>query len=533
MPDRKFPITGSTNMLGRVKFMQKLWTELSKTTPSNISLYGPRFIGKTVIVSALAQRAASEDSPYKFVLHWHLGHVAPSSDEEFVAQLCDLLRLQLAFAGSDYDQHREYLGSKLYGDLKEVTDSLHTEGKPILMLWDGFDKPLGQGKLSNNLWDQMREIFNGRRHKIVIVTRGPIIQQIRSHGISDFWNLFYMNDLRVEPFDDDDREAILHELPEITFHQGAKTELLNWSSGYPPFYLEILNHVVAEIPRGAVDNEAVNRAAVKAGKSVKDLISILWDDCPARAKDVYSHLVKRGELSFTAVGLDERSCLIEKGFARQSGNKLTESCRMLKQYVNDSGSDIGSMERLFGTWEDYKANIRSLLERRMAHISRLDERLCRLVDRAIEDIPKYPDDCLNNLTSIEELALDLIWLREFGATKTISQEFIDHWVANTPKLEDKKPKHFALRQIINQGKNVVPPERAAQCGILQLLTGSIQNVDSRAIHVTKDTYVLINALHSFRNRNQHPEGQEMHVGVAVAALVVCLELLSCLERELT
>jgi hypothetical protein len=525
MTNRRFPIMGSAHMLGRVKFMEELWSELTKTTPSNMSLYGPRFIGKTVIVNALAQKATCEGSPYRFVLHWHLGHVVPSSDEEFVSELCEQLRDTLSSAGSDYEQHREYLMTHLFGDLKEVTDSLHNEGKTILMLWDGFDKPLGQGKLTNNLWDQMRSIFNGKRHKILIVTRKALLDNIRSHGISDFWNLFYMNNMRVEPFNDEDREDVLRELPGITFNHGAKTELLNWSSGYPPFYLGILNNVVDEIPYGTVDNEEITRAALRATESLRDLIDILWDDCPAQAKDVYSLLIERGELMYSEVGKEERNCLLEKGFARQAGNKLTKSCRMLQQFVISAGPDIGSIARLFGTWDDYKANIRSLLERRMSHISRFDERLCRLVDRAIEDIPDYPDDCLNNLTSIEELSLDMIWQREFGVDKTVPQELIDYW-------EQTSPYDKTIERLKAHSGNAIPSDRSLQCGILQLLTGSKMSFASRAKFVTKDTYVLINAIHSFRNRGQHSDGQGMQIGVAVAALMTCLELLSSLEREL-
>jgi hypothetical protein len=153
MADPRFPILGATIplMLGRTTIMQRLWTDLTKATPSNLSVVGPRFIGKTVIMNALAQRAALADSAYEFVLHWHLGHVAPVSDEEFVAQLCDLLRAELAASGGNYAEHREYLGNCSFEFLKEVTDSLDSEGKAILILWDGFDKPLGQGKLTGHL----------------------------------------------------------------------------------------------------------------------------------------------------------------------------------------------------------------------------------------------------------------------------------------------------------------------------------------------------------------------------------------------
>lgn len=514
-------------MLGRTRIMQRIWTDLTKATPSNLSIIGPRFIGKTVIMNALAQRAARADSPYEFVVYWHLGHVAPGSDDEFVAQLCDRVRNVLAASGGDYSEHREYLGNHSFEFLKEVTDLLDSEGKAILMLWDGFDKPLGQGKLSGHLWDQMRTIFYGKKHKIITATRCPLSELIRCPEAitSPFWNIFDVSPVRISGLDEQDRDAIIGELSEHTIQPGAKTELFNWSSGCPPLFLAILNQVIEDIPSGQVDNRAINQVAPKVAERLSGVILAMWEDCPAGAKDLYIYLVERGDLPFADAGKDDRRCLIEKGFALQTGNKITSSCQMLQEHVQGTERDFGTLARLFGAWEDYKSNIRSLLERRLAQISGFDELLRRLVARAIEDIPEFPDHCLNNLTGIEERALDLIWQREFGLSKTIPQEIIDYW-------DQVSPDEKIIKRLKSEAGKILPGDRWLHCGLLQLLTGSKFGFKSKAKCASKDTYVLINAIHSFRNRSQHSDAQQMHVGVAVAAIMACLELLSCLEREL-
>jgi len=529
MLDKRFPVLGTDIpvMLGRSKIMGRLWRDLTKVTPSNLSVVGPRFVGKTVLINALAQRTVSEDSPYEFALYWHQGHIAPSSNEDFVAQLCRKLRDCMAKSKDDTSEYRNHLLDCSFGNLAEVVDLLDSENRSILMLWDGFDKPLGQGKLTGHVWDQMRTLFYGKKHKIVTATREPLSNLIRSDEAisSPFWNIFDMNPVRIGPFDDEDREAILGELSELSFQKGAKTELINWSSGFPPLFLEVLNHIISDSHGRPVDNEAVNSAASKALESVGELISILWNDCSAGAQELYFRLVENGEQTVDIRERDERKCLIEKGFAHESGRKLTASCRMLQEHIQGKGAATGTMALLFGTWEYYKSNIRGLLERRLGQIPSFDDRLCRLVARAIQDIPLFPDDCLNNLTSIEERALDLIWQKEFGSNKVVPQEILDYWNQSVPF--DK-----TVRRLHEQSGNLVPGDRGLQCGLLQLLTGSRSGFDPKAQHTSKDTYVLINAIHSFRNRGQHSDGQEMHVGVAVAAIMLCLELLSCLEREL-
>ena len=134
MSDPRFPVLGSSvaPLLGRAKIMQRLWSDLTKTTPSNLAIVGPRYVGKTVIMHALADRIRTEACPFQVVLHWHLGHVAPVSDEDFVAQLCEQLRESLGGScASGFGEHRDYLKGHSFGCLKEVTDLLDAEGNAV------------------------------------------------------------------------------------------------------------------------------------------------------------------------------------------------------------------------------------------------------------------------------------------------------------------------------------------------------------------------------------------------------------------
>ena len=176
--------------------------------------------------------------------------MAPVSDEDFVAQLCEQLRESLGGSSAGgFGEHREYLKEHSFGCLTEVTDLLDADGNAVLMLWDGFDKPLGQSKLSRHLWDQMRTVFYGKRHKIVTATRKPLSELIRSQDAitSPFWNIFD-NPIRVGGFDEADRDSILAKLVPITFLPGATRELANWTAGCPPLFLAVLNQIVAAMP---------------------------------------------------------------------------------------------------------------------------------------------------------------------------------------------------------------------------------------------------------------------------------------------
>ncbi|SPD72607.1 hypothetical protein PITCH_A140087 [uncultured Desulfobacterium sp.] len=86
--------------------------------------------------------------------------------------------------------------------------------------------------------------------------------------------------------------------------------------------------------------------------------------------------------------------------------------------------------------------------------------------------------------------------------------------------------------MMDENSWVIPLERGPQLGLLQLLTGSMFGFESKAKVTSKDSYALINAIHCYRNRTEHSDGQGIHLGIAVAAIITCVELLACLDREM-
>ncbi len=529
MIDKRFPIMGTEipPMLGRTKIMERLSRDLTKRTPSHLSVVGSRFAGKSVLLRALELQMRNEGSPYCAVIRWDLGHQTPRSDDEFIRLLCRQLGNGLKDAGNEYGDHLLDATEGEYGEICEVIDVLHGEGRKVLMLWDGFDKPLSSGMLTRNLWDNLLELCRKPSFRLVTSTRKELHQLIRDEKsvTSDFWGVFE-GIIRVGVFDDVDIDDVLDELLDFEFQRGAKTELINWSAGFPPFLFTVLNQIVAQYKSGKVDNAMVNQAALTSREKLSAMLTTLWEDCPAKAQDLYTILAERRELPIVGTGREERMALVEKGFAEESGNKLLATCRLLQEHIKGAGPDAGSMARLFGSWEDYCHNIRSLLERRLAHISRFDDRLYRYVELSVTLIPNDPELSLNNLTSIEERALDLIWQREFGSDRKILPEIIAYWTTS-PRDRNK-----FIKQMMENNVWGVPSDRGPQIGLLQLLTGSMFGFESKTRITSKDTYALINAIHCYRNRTEHADGQGVQVGIAVAAILTCLELLACLDQEM-
>jgi hypothetical protein len=108
----------------------------------------------------------------------------------------------------------------------------------------------------------------------------------------------------------------------------------------------------------------------------------------------------------------------------------------------------------------------------------------------------------------------------------ILQAIVSYWT------EHHRNENKLIDTMMKLNSWIVPIDPLDQIRLLSLLTGSYRNFATKAKVTSKDTYVLIDAIHNFRNRAQHSEGQSIHLGVAVAAIMTCLELLGCLEREI-
>jgi hypothetical protein len=529
MSDASFPIFGTDSipLVGRRALLTGIWAKLTKTSPDNLSIVGPKSIGKTVLLNAIVERALQSDSPYSLVIYWQLGYAPPQSDDEFVSQLCDKMYSAMGADAVTYKDHRDELQSeKSLPVLKEVMDLLQMEERPVLMIWDGFDKPLSQGYLSGQLFGNLRDLFYGKPHRVVTATRATQTELARSVQVEDspFWNMFDVKPVRVGPFDETDLEDALTR-SSLSMNQGGRKEVSNWTGGHPVLLLSLLNFLVAS-GKTLLTNEDVNAAAGPVAAGLSDFLDKLWSDCNSDVKTAFHMIVENDGIDQDQVGKEETRFLLARGFAARSGNKITASCRMFTQHVRGAGPDTGTLDRMFGTWDAYRNEIRSILELRIKQIRIVNARLHRLVTRCLDDIPDFPNDCLNNLTSIEEIALDTIWQHEFGTDGKISRTVIAYWT-QPPRDADN-----IIKPMMQDDDWRLPRDRFKQLAILQRLTGSKVNFDSQARSVSKDTYVLLNAIHQFRNRTEHADGQAIHAGVAVSAVLMCIELLSCLEREL-
>ena len=333
---------------------------------------------------------------------------------------------------------------------------------------------------------------------------------------SDFWNIFEPNPVRVGCFDENDLAAVLEKMPEWQLAAGAQTELWNASNGFPVVMLGVLNTVCESGGPGAVSAVAMQAACESAFPTISDKLDALWSDCLPSAQDLLRRVLDESSVARAGIAAADADTLIERGFVQTSANKLQRPCRLLERYLGEQPHEGNALVRLFGTDDAYRKNLKGVLERRIGQVNGIDSTLKRYLERGTEDLPDHPSMFLSNVRGIVDKAFDLVWKAELPE-KRIPSGWISIWEYNKEGGIDKFKTTF--------------PQGVHRVRLLNLMTGTDKSAPCAA-HITKGTFVLMNAVHAFGDFGQHQEGAPIDPGTAYAVLHLCVELSAALAREL-
>jgi hypothetical protein len=510
-------------MIGRQGILQRMMRALTKPIPDHLQVVGPRFSGKTVILHALVKKLQQTEDFYAAVMFWDLGHQTPGTDELFMQGLARKLASGLRV---NHPVYAGFLNNEAqdnpFQEISEVLRALKEDGCKVLVVMDGFDKPLSNGQLTRNLWDQLRALAEKSSLRLVTASRRRLGELIRHPDAqtSDFFNII-TETVRVGCFDGNDLSAVLEEIPELQFTTGARTEIWNASNGSPILTLSILNEICGRNKEGEVTPESIKAACDGAFCALRDILGQLWIDCSSGSQDILLRILEERKISSDGISFDDVDVLLGSGFIHRdpASNNLQRPCSLIQKYLEEQPHEGNALARLFNTTDVYKKNLKDVFKRRIGQISEIDSTLKHYLERGIGDLPDHPDVFLTNVRGIVDRAFDLIWKAEIPE-KRIPSEWITLWESNSNRGE----------QWIDELKTSFP-QGVRRVQLLNLMTGTKKSAPC-AKHVTKGTYVLMNAVHAFGDFGQHQEGASIDSGTAYAALHLCVELAAALAREL-
>jgi hypothetical protein len=279
----------------------------------------------------------------------------------------------------------------------------------------------------------------------------------------------------------------------------------------------VLNALVSEDPNGEVSLEAMRDGCDRAYAIVRDRLDALWEDCTTSSRDLFRLVNEQSSVPRADVPAGDAEVLLERGFIQVSGNKLQRPNRLLARLLSELPNDATAMARLFATAPAYEANMRGALERRIAQIDGLDSKLSRYLTRGVEDLPDDPGALLTHIRGFVDRIFDLIWQAELP-DRRVPSGWMDVWKRNNERGIADWETTF--------------PQGVHRVRLLNLMTGTDRSVRG-AKHVSKGTYVLMNAAHAFGDFGQHQEGARIDVGTAYVALHLCIELAASFQHDIS
>ena len=508
---------GIPPMLGRERLFAELCRHLIKSTPDHMCVVGPPLFGKSVLLNHLASHFKDAGDHYVTSLYWDFRHGTPMTDDEFRQRFAERIKDALKPAQPELAEYLELEEEGLRDLLHLVFDDMERKGLRFLAVLDGFDHVLAGSGITRNLWDEMRDLGQKTSIRLVTGSRRRLLDLCKTEDsrTSDFWEIFYDEPLQVGCFEEDDWDGFLNPLDKlrgITFDRSARDEIVNWTGGTPVLAAALADRLLAEAP----EDEELSKPHVESiseamAEDRRGLLAALWNDCPIELRSDLVALAK-SELTLSEVPDPRRRDLQLRGFVRLSRNKLQSSCHFMARYAQQQASEVSNLQRLFGNAERFESNIQSLLELRLAQITRADSRLLGDIEKAIRDLLPEPTQSVNWARSIAERALELIWEAELPANRSMPH----NWKFVGVKFDEG---------------DRLPRKRGPQCGILRLITGT-EDHDPVSRFVTKQTCLLVDHLHSVGNFGQHREGSTVSVPIAATFCLSAISLCESLARDL-
>jgi hypothetical protein len=500
----------------------------------HVSVVGPKAMGKTALLRHVVEQHEHGSDAFAGAGLVDFRHNPPGSTDAALqrvgAVLAEVFRTaaegQHAYLADEIETDAE--AHELYDQLKIALDMVKEAGHRVLLVLDGCDPVLQNSTIPRNLWDNLRALAQVPSLRLMTGTRD------RLHNLcynpeartSDFFRIFHDTPLTVGPLVAGDLKQ-LRAATGRAFDGAAEKELANWTGGHPDLVDLLLSRVLANA-EGTVQKPDVDQAAEDLLRGRSSRLEALWLELSG---DVQGDIVRlsKGELLSADIPQARREAIVSRGIAVESGNKVRLNNRFVQRLAAGHESDVSGVRQLFEDAADYRANIRALLELRLAQVQTPDPRLQFLVKRVINHLPDDPGGALGSARDILDRALDVVWDAE-TTNRRVPVEWLEYWEKRG--LDQDYSGQIRPKTLLAdlRADPELPEARGRQCSILRRATGE-QSAKPVATKVSKSTYVLIEHMSHLGDLKNHTR-DDPTLTMAVAFCMTAIELTESLAREL-
>jgi hypothetical protein len=512
-------------LLGRKKLLARIERGLLGTDPPHMQITGPRFYGKSVLLSHIAKEHQVSSARYMTSAYVDLRHETPTSDQDFRLLIARAIKSALHRCNSGLYEQIDLQDGELFELVSLTLDDLSSQEQCILLVLDGFDYVMRNGRVTRAFWNQLRSLSQKRSLRLLTGSRRPLRELCDSEEsrTSDFWEVFEPNPIHLGPFSSEDWDSLLEPFiaAGIDVQDSARKELINWTGGIPVLAIGLLKKLASVGPGMAkLDKDRVDECASSFFQEGQQILSALWNDCTAEQRGDLEEISTAGPEGHQRSKFPEvrRNSLISRGYALESKGNIRCASAFMSRFALQQEPSLVDLRRLLGSADGFQKHGQSLLEIRLSQLpdARLDTALRNYLRSAIRELGEGPEGSLKWARGISSRVMRLIWDAELPADEGIPEEWLDQW-----KLAGEKPTWMDIDRRI-------PRDPGLQVAALRLATGN-KRVRRVTSVVTKPTCLLVEALHSIggfaQHRDEYPES-EVTATFALSVVLMGIELAS-------
>lgn len=510
-------------MLDRSQIFKAICSDIGeKQTPDHVSIVGPKYFGKTVLMNELASCFRNAGSRYQIVCLWDLKHNTPESNSSFQTELAKRLDVGLRDIGiGDYHEYLDENSENLAGNIDDVLQELEAKEVRVLFLLDSFDSLAAQPHITKNLWDYLRSMAQRDNLRFVTASRKRLRDLIPSHEAltSDFWNIFTSTRV-LKPIDSSGFDEFAQPLVQAgwSFEESGRKEFFNWTGGIPVLAAMVCREIWENTPSGTLTKSEIDALCegLFADKA-QDFLKDLWDACPNETQgDLIDMAVNANHAK--SLKYPRQNALIERGYLVQDGSNLKPTCRLMAQFASQGEIRNRDIRELLKDSESELRNLKALLEYKLSQVEGGNSGIQSYISMAIQGLSLGEKTALLPIRSIAQEAITIAWGAEFpgGIIPAEAQQKLT--------LDKNKGGCGIDSKLLTQLHDL-----NVRRNILRAATGN-QGGAKVSKKVTRPLMLLIDALYNIGNYGQHmneiPSDQEqpVDIGFCVSACWTAIEL---------
>jgi hypothetical protein len=489
--------TGIAQLLARGEDRSRIMQHLSKFTPDHVSLVGPRYIGKTVLLRALSDIVVTGQSSVVDCVYWDLRHNTPKSDEEFYQRFAQQLQPHMRKIDPALGTFLDESEGITFYNIKSLFEILSEDKKTVVIMFDGLDPVLRNTEIRKDLWDSLRGLADMSSFRMVTGTRQPLRELCMSPDskTSDFFNIFAMNVRRLGPLTDRDSQEFLQPFIDrgISVSTASTQMLRKWCGGIPlltaALCLDLWNTVDDGKPLTPqiIDSRAGDLCA---DETLQDyLYDFFWRDCSEQERSVLAEIVRQYRTDRPTTDPAVQT-LMQKGFLANSQNGLTCPSKFMYVYASQQGESVTRLRSLFGSVQDFEENSQALLELRLSQFVKIDVTLRSHIE-AIIGFLREPIEGAKLIRLFADRAYTIVLEHEVPSGE-LPQQWLDEWTREglrdipgkqLPSPSNRAARYFLVKNIADTRYSLqhrrITPDMQLLLAHLKLLGDFGHHLDSR------------------------------------------------------